>query len=79
MRSTTLFVGDENGLRDFSVEEVLSEIMVSRRRDLGLSRAELAAKVGVSSEYIRSIELGRRTPANAVRNRILEQLQYEHD
>src|SRR4051794_24938735 len=39
------------------------ELLESLRWKAGLSRADAAAKLGLSSEYLRLIELGKRTPA----------------
>jgi transcriptional regulator with XRE-family HTH domain len=39
------------------------ELLERLRRRAGLSRADAAAKLGFSSEYLRLIEVGRRTPA----------------
>ena len=39
------------------------ELLERLRRKAGLSRADAAAKLGLSSEYLRLIEVGKRTPA----------------
>ena len=39
------------------------ELLESLRWKAGLSRADAAAKLGLSSEYLRLIEIGKRTPA----------------
>src|SRR4051794_7669648 len=39
------------------------EFLKDLRRKAGLSRADAAAKLGLSSEYLRLIESGKRTPA----------------
>lgn len=39
------------------------ELLARLRRKAGLSRADAAAKLGFSSEYLRLIEVGKRTPA----------------
>jgi transcriptional regulator with XRE-family HTH domain len=39
------------------------ELLESLRWKAGLSRADAAAKLGLSSEYLRLIEVGKRTPA----------------
>lgn len=39
----------------------LSEIIKSQRDKLGLSRGELTIRSGVSSQYIKDIESGKRT------------------
>lgn len=76
MKIYPMFVGDEKGLRDYTIpplpvlqEDWLKHIE-SRRRERGLSRGVLAEKVGVSSEYIRLLERGERSPAEAVAYRI---------
>jgi transcriptional regulator with XRE-family HTH domain len=39
------------------------ELLEDLRRKAGLSRADAAARLGLSSEYLRLIEIGKRTPA----------------
>jgi transcriptional regulator with XRE-family HTH domain len=39
------------------------ELLERLRRKAGVSRADAAAKLGLSSEYLRLIEVGKRTPA----------------
>lgn len=39
------------------------ELLADLREHAGLTRADAAARLGVSAEYLRLIELGRRTPA----------------
>src|SRR4051794_36452633 len=39
------------------------ELLADLRRHAGLSRADAATKLGLSAEYLRLIEAGRRTPA----------------
>src|SRR4051794_22818337 len=39
------------------------ELLEDLRRNAGLSRADAAAKLRLSSEYLRLIEIGKRTPA----------------
>lgn len=39
------------------------ELLEDLRRKAGLSRADAAARLGLSSEYLRLVEIGKRTPA----------------
>ncbi|WP_310112482.1 helix-turn-helix domain-containing protein [Pseudarthrobacter oxydans] len=49
--------GRSSGNREFGA------LLMRVREHAGLSRADAAATLGVSAEYLRLIELGRRTPA----------------
>jgi len=48
------------------------ELLRRLRRNSGLSRADAATKLGFSTEYLRLIEAGRRTPALGQMARFLE-------
>lgn len=69
MKTYTLIVGDEDGLRgEESYEEMIrrktapmtSEQMKTRRTRLGMSRNQLALLVGCSAVYIQKMEQGDR-------------------
>lgn len=58
--------------------EHFGEILERLRKRAGISRADAAKAIGVGSEYIRLIERGKRTPAEAHMPHILR-LYGEHE
>jgi predicted transcriptional regulator len=50
-----------------------------RRRELGISQTELAAKIGVSRYFIAACEVGIRDPSMGVASRWLRELQINPD
>src|SRR4051794_22993301 len=48
------------------------ELLESLRWKAGLSRADAAAELGLSSEYLRLIEVGKRTPALGQMRKLLD-------
>lgn len=47
--------------------QAFGEWVYSQRMRIGVSRRTLGEKVGVSPEYIRILEMSRRTPSNVIR------------
>lgn len=54
---------------------IFGELLARIRQHAGRTRAETAAELGLSAEYLRLIELGRRTPALGQMKRFLEAYQ----
>jgi ribosome-binding protein aMBF1 (putative translation factor) len=48
-------------------KEAFGDWAFKQRETLGVSRKTLGAKIGISTEYIRLVEIGRRRPSNPVR------------
>jgi DNA-binding XRE family transcriptional regulator len=46
-----------------------------RRKELGISRSELARRVGVHHEFIRLLEVGKRGTVDPVRTRLRQELK----
>lgn len=63
-----LFVGPGQYKDNRAFGELLSRI----REDAGRTRAEVAAELDLSAEYLRLIELGRRTPALGQMSRFIK-------
>jgi transcriptional regulator with XRE-family HTH domain len=63
------YVATVNSIKD------LSALVRGRRRDLGLSQAELAAKANVSRQWISAFELGRPGSELGLILRLLEALK----
>lgn len=66
-------------MSDVETEETFGEWVLKQRKSLGISRNVLGDSVGVSSEYIRRIELGLNVPSIAVRAALVSGLSNEND
>lgn len=53
--------------------------MLGRRQDTAMTRRELANKIGVSSEFVRAIEMGKRLPSVRTAVSIFKALDVEYE
>ena len=58
---------------------IFGELLARIRQHAGRTRAETAAELGLSAEYLRLIELGRRTPALGQMEKFLEAYRADGD
>lgn len=58
-----------------NTSSTFGQLIRSRRKDFNISLRELARNIKISAAFLSDIELGRRSPSDEVKNRLLNSLE----